>query len=349
MRAGDRLADFRTTWGRDYFARFNVWSGLPRSAPRMARDIDHYADQFLELEALAERAQTIDQRWLLETFGVEGLRRRQTMLGFLIAETGLAWSEDLARAATAERGIAALMRQALMLGVVNDLRAFDAHLRAAARPVAPRTRRQYLRLALDYARYLAPAPLRSATTRSMRAFLKTRPGQKAAMTAVAAFLKARWGVALTPMRPAPPTPFAQDRALVARVRALWAALEAVPSPARARAVVIALIAALWLTPIATVAALPRSALRQGPEETTLALPDGVFVLDPALATALVAAAGPVAGSWLFPGRVAGRPLGAAAIAYHLDAVLGRRRRRRTPKRSKPPPKAALSPPTAGRG
>ncbi len=331
-----RLPEFSTDWARDWFRGFCTWPRLRIDAPVVAGRIDRFAEVFKELEASVSAPDQIDQTFLLNRFGAEGLRRRQMVIGFLVEVVGVAWSNDVTIDFLEEKRISKIFVEAERFGALAALRSLDDSLKAGVRPIKPLTRRLYLRLMLDFALFLKPAPLSAATTPRLRAFLKRRPGQKAAIHRIARFLNEAFRIRLEPMTPPKRSQIALDRDLLRRVAALRAALREAPPMSRGRALTAGLLSELYLVPRNVVVALPRGALEQTVGGASLVLPHGRFDLDPRIAEPVLRYAPPADASFLFPGRVAGRHLTAASLTHHLRAVIGRPFR--AAGRRRPPPR-----------
>lgn len=311
-------AGFATPMGRAVFLGFCAWPGFDATQPDVARELERVAAQIAELEALPGGVGAITQESLMEAFGVDRLRRRQRLIGYLTARRGLEWSDAALDAWNERRRIRDLIEEARDAGHADMI---ETYAKAMSSRLADRTRRMYLRAALAF--LIAQKGRSAAEIDDSRvdAFLRQKPGQRASLTPFVGFLRNQCGApADRPRSRRAGSLLTADRRLTKRAHALRAALNADPSHAAGRALLIALLATLYRTPIAAVAGLDASAFRLVKGRLWLMSRYGDFRLTPEMAGhverfARVGGPGPA-----FPGRPATRPLRADGVRYHIDKL-----------------------------
>ena len=325
---------FSRPWARALFEGFTISDSFDRGQADVVADLAQVADQFLDLEAAFPSPAEFSQEALLACFGLEGVRKRQRMLGYLIAAAGLEWTNEASRSFKQRRTVALLLEEADSSGCGAVIGAYAEQLDPS---LSGRTCIAYLRAALAFMQMQNGRPLAGIGDERVMGFHRQKPGYRASLAPFLSYLVRERGLKLAiTLRKTPRSQCAEDRSLVRRVRAIRAALQASPPAPEARALVAALLAALYRSPLETVLELPAFAFRYDRGRLWVHLPEGRFRLAREVATWIEAYAITCAPGPAFPGRPKSRPLHPTSVLHHLRKHgLARRYRPRRAPRAEP--------------
>lgn len=299
--------------------------------PRVARIAEHVR----ELETAFNSPEEITREALLSTFGAEGLRRRQTLVGHLWVAGGVAVSTDFLKDAAEGRRIDAILHEADVSGhgvLVTD------YLKSLPTQLAPRTRRGYIRAALGLLETLGDRSVQEMDDARIAVFLRKSPGQRASVTRFITYLRARFGVQAATPRPAPRrTQRALDRRLIRKAEMLRDALRTGGSRVERRAWLAAFLAEAFGLSLEEVLDLRGAAFARRGDRLQFETSRGGLLL-PAEIAALCQELLQLEGDGpAFPGRPAARGMHPTSVKYHVDklGIRSWRRARRRNERAEP--------------
>lgn len=306
---------FTRPWVRALFEGFTISDGFDRLQPDVAADLARVAEQFLDLEAQFESPAQLSQEALLEAFGLDGIRKRQRMLGYLVAAARLEWTNEESRAFKERRAAATILEEAEVAGHGAVIGAYAAQMNPR---LAGRTQVAYLRAALVFMAVQKGRPLAGIDDERVLGFHRQWPGYRASLTPFLSFLVREHGLTLSvSQRKTEQSQRSVDRKLVKRVRTIRTLLQANPPLAEGRALAAALLAALYQCPLETVLELPAFAFRYDGGRLWVLLPEERFKLAPEVASWLEAYVVICAPGPAFPGRPTSRPLHPTSAIHHL--------------------------------
>lgn len=314
--ASERLAsELVTPWAKTLFRGFCRWGGFDRTQPDVVQELTRIADQIVDIEKRFVVPANLTQTALLEAYGVEGLRRRQLLVGYLTACCDVAWSESVAFEFNQRRRADAIVADASAAGHADEITRYEAWLSA---DLSPRTRVTYLRVARAFIAAQRGRDLATVDEARIMAFIRQNPGYRASLSSFTAYLREVHAAPIPSLSQRPVrTQRARDRTLVRRARLLRDALVNPSSNAAGRAALVALLGVLYQVPLEDVASLPSSAFRWIKGRLWLSCKQGDFRLTPEVAAYVETYAVLDNKGYAFPGRPATRPIHPVTISYHL--------------------------------
>lgn len=315
---------FATDRGEALFIAYCSWLDARGLSPALVRRLGRHAATLRAIEMIFDPLGCTSQINILDCLGMQGVRRAETFISFLIATDRLVWDTALAEDWTERRRIDEIVDRAHNAGhgaLVDDYRSY---LEAAAGQRTLQTLRQYLRTALSFleaAQRAHPDTMLSYALPDgeFGRFLQANGGAAANLAPFRSYLVAR---GLTPPDLAPPnknTISKRDRKLVERVSVMRRRLTSSRHDGERRALAASLIADLFAIPRSSVLKLRQDAVvRTTSGLVTLVVDSRHYDLPYWLGETIIAVK-PTDGHWLFPGRGGGRPLSAAAVQHHVKA------------------------------
>lgn len=257
---------------------------------------------------------------ILEALTTEEIRRAGLFAMFL-AERGLMPSSSGERAAASDsRRIEAALSEIRGKPWETEIREYAAELGAPERKLAARTRRIYLRAAVELMAFSDAKGLRELTDEHIRRFLRSKPGHRASIFPWLSFAREKTNRKLSvPKKKARKEPTIGSVAesvsyLVEAVR------NALTMEAR-RALLAKLLSVLYDVPLEQVVDMARADLDIASEATRLRFGnDWVIVeksVDDLMSYLIDASQSEAASTKLFPGRLKVDGLSVGAVQYHL--------------------------------
>lgn len=260
-------------WVRSLFEGFCAWEGLPKMAGNMTRRIDQYSVFFAEIDRSCSAPQEVNQKRLFEIFGGEGLRRGFLPVSFLSQRLAFEWDAS---------ALADMIEMRRIHGQqqtwrdrpwgIGLQRYMDELWACTSPPLKAKTVRMYQAAAASFVEAAGVETLSVITQAHLERYLKRHPGQAANLSAFVRHLRQSWEVNLELPKKAEVPLSKKDQALVRRVQSLTRSLESVSDGRTARALIAALLAALYQVPLKDVLALSAGDVTEE---------DGAFVLWPA--------------------------------------------------------------------
>lgn len=307
-------------WVRSLFEGFCAWEGLLKVAGNMTRRIDQYAVFFAEIDRSCGEPQGVNQKRLFDVFGAEGLRRGFLPVSFLSQRLAFEWDcaalENMIELRRIHEHQETWRDRPWATGLQRYM---DELWASTSPPLKAKTVRMYQAAAASFVQIAGVETLCAITQAHLDRYLKRHPGQAANLSAFIRHLRQFWNADLELPKKAEVPLSKKDQALVMRVRSLTRSLECVSDGRTARALIAALLAALYQVPLKDVLALSSG---------DVAEEDGAFVLWPA--TRDVRIDGrlaelfrrwlplPQLGGLLFVGRNGLQPLSDHAVRYQLQ-------------------------------
>ena len=319
-RVGLNIELLEQPWVRSLFEGFCAWQELPKAALNMTSRIDHYAVFFAEIDRSCGGPQELNQKRLFEIFGAEGLRRAFLPVSFLSQRLAFEWKASALEDMTELRRIHEHQKTWRERTWATELQRYiDDLWRRTSPTLRTKTVRMYQVAAANFVDACDVLTLCAITQAHLERHLKRHPSQVTNLSPFMRYLRQLWGVKLQPPKKTPRSRSTKDRTLIARVQSLTQRLEAVSEPRSARALIAALVAALYQVQLTEVLALSSQEVTDK---------NGALVLWPA--THDIRIDGrlaelfrrwlliPPANGLLFIGRNRLQPLSDHAVRYHLQ-------------------------------
>ncbi len=308
-------------WVRSLFEGFCAWEGLRKAAGNMTARIDQYAVFFAEIDGNCAAPGEVTQRRLFEIFEAEGLRRGFLAVSFLCERLALEWDasalEDMIETRRIDQQAQTWRGQPWAAGLQRYV---DELERCGPPPLKRKTVRMYQTAAGGLLEMAGVDSLGALIQAHLDRYLKRHPGQAANLSAFIRHLRDGSGIALELRKKAGAPLSKKDRTLVQRVQSLTRLLDAETDGRRAKALLAALLAALYQVPIKDVLALSAADVTETPRAIVL----WPGVRDIRLAGRLAALFSRWIGlpqgdgsGLLFVGRNSVQPLSYDAVRYHL--------------------------------
>lgn len=307
---------------RRVFLDFVGWIVARKATGRALKLLPRYAGYLQGIDKTLSENEALLPRHVTAALATDELRRAGLLAMFLSEQGLLAVSARDRTDSSDARRIQNILREAEKGPWASLLRQYADELGLAERDLRPRTRRLYLRAALEFLRSSGASQARELTSEHVRKFLRSRPGHRASLHPLSAFLAKRMGHSLT----LPKKPQGNGRTIKSQTDAVASLLKAARktgSVSARRALVAKLIATLYGMPLEQVLELDRSCVDVSDASLRIRLGgDWVKVERPvaSLLRDMVAQAKAGSDSRLFPGRLGGDRLSVGGVQYYLREI-----------------------------
>ncbi len=311
-------------WVRDLFDGFCEALLWPEPRGDVVARVEAAGRVFARIDLAFPTSADVDVRRLRSLLGTAGLRRAENAVAHVCRALDLSWDDD-AGGPVRWDGSGAAPGAGPDADRAAMLHAYASHLAdGSGRPLAPRTRRLYVRAAHELLDGARAARRALPDVRDVRRMLRRTPGARASLGPFLTWLRVsgRAEVEL-PRRRRPDRRAAEGRA-IASARLIVRALAEADDPIRGRALLAACVSLLFAVPLGRVLAL-RAEDASGDGPVVLSLDGQALALTEGIATAFERWAGRGRSGLLFPGRTGLRPASTSGVRHHVAAVLGRRR------------------------
>lgn len=256
---------------------------------------------------------------MFEIFGAEGLRRSFVPVSFLVQRLALEWDASALEDMTELRRIHENQQNWHDRPWAKELICYINELQGGGSPpLKARTVRMYQGAAARFVEAANVPSLSAITQTHLNRHMKRYPGQNANLGAFVGHLRRFWNVNLQVPKKTPTSLSKKDRTLVTRVNSLTRDLETVSDPRRARALIAALVAALYQVHLKDVLALSHKDVSEEDDALVLWPATHEIRIDGRLGEMfrrwlLV----PGADGLLFVGRNGLQPMSDHAVRHHL--------------------------------